>query len=114
MKKIGFAKTKFLRIAPSKIKKILNQVRGKTYLNALKILYKIPQKSGVSIFKAIKSAASNVSSNLEIDKGQLFLSQIYVNQGPILKRLHARAKGKSAKIEKKICHITVYIEKKHI
>ena len=49
-----------------------------------------------------------------MDKGQLFLSQIYVNPAPILKRLHARAKGKSAKIEKKICHITVYIEKKHI
>lgn len=59
MKKIAFAKAKFLRIAPNKIKKILNKIRGKSYFDAVKILYNIPQKPGASVFKVLKSAANN-------------------------------------------------------
>ncbi len=114
MKKIGTAKIKFLRIAPTKIKKILDKIRGKSYLSALKFLYNIPQKPGLAVFKSIKSAASNLFHSNSAEKNKLFIKEIYVNQGPILKRIHARAKGKSAKIEKKMCHITVYIEEKNI
>jgi len=114
MKKFGFAKIKFLRIAPAKIKKILDKIRGKTYSNALKLLYKISQKPGTAVFKALKSAASNACSDDQTKKLQLFISEAYVNQGPILKRIHARAKGKSAKIEKKNCHITIYLQEKCI
>jgi large subunit ribosomal protein L22 len=113
MKKTGFAKIKFIRIAPSKIKKILDTIRGKSYLNAIKLLYNIPQKSGVSIFKGLKSAVSNAChNNNNLKKEKLYISEAYVTQGPILKRLHARAKGKSAKIEKKMCHISFFIEEK--
>ena len=101
MKKIGFAKIKFIRIAPNKIKKILDKIRGKNYFDAIKLLYKIPQKSGVSVFKALKSAASNAYHKNNSKKEKLYISEAYVTQGPILKRLHARAKGRSAKIEKK-------------
>jgi large subunit ribosomal protein L22 len=114
MKKIGFAKIKFLRIAPTKIKKILDKIRGKSYINAIKILYAIPQKSGQAVFKALKSAINNACHNNSLLKEKLFISKAYVTQGPILKRLHARAKGKSAKIEKKMCHITFFVEEKNI
>ncbi len=110
MKKFGFAKIKFLRIAPTKIKKILDKIQGVTYSKALKLLYTIPQKAGTAIFKALVSAASNASHNNGIEKKQLFVKQAYVNQGSILKRVQARAKGRSAKIEKKMCHLTIYLE----
>lgn len=104
--------TKYVRIAPSKIQKLLKKIKGKSYLFALTFLYNIPQKNATFILKTLLSAASNAYNNYRIAKENLYVSCAYVTQGSILKRVHARAKGKSAKIEKKISHITINLSKK--
>jgi large subunit ribosomal protein L22 len=108
------ANTRYLRISPFKISKILDKIRGKTYISALKILYNIPQKSSFFVLKTLLSAANNAFYNNNILKENLYISVAYANQGSILKRMHARAKGKSAKIEKKICHITIFVREKNL
>ena len=113
LKKEISANIKYLRISPSKISKILNKIKGKMYTEALKILYNIPQKSGIFVLKALYSAANNAFYNKKILKENLYISIAYVNQGSILKRIHARAKGKSAKIEKKTCHLTIFVKEKN-
>lgn len=99
-----------LRIAPSKINKIIKQIRGKKYIEVLNILKKIPQKPGAVIWDALYSAASNASNNLLLSKEKLFISEAYVNQGSILKRMRPRAKGKAYRIEKKLCHLSIFVK----
>lgn len=102
--------SKYLRIAPSKLDKILKQIRGKTYLEALECLKYIPQKCGVMIWKSLKSAAANAEHNFQIDTETTYISTAFVNQASILKRVQPRAKGKAFKIEKKFSHLTICLE----
>ncbi len=111
-KLVACAHSRNLRIAPSKIQKILNQIRGKKYKDALLILKKIPQKAGASVWDTLYSAASNANHNLLASKEKLFISKAYVNQASILKRMRPRAKGKAFKIEKKLCHLSIFVEEK--
>ncbi len=99
-----------LRIAPSKINKIIKQIRGKKYLEVLSFLKKFPQKPGAAVWHTLYSAASNASNNLELSKEKLIISQAYVNQASILKRMRPRAKGKAYRIEKKLCHLSIFVK----
>ncbi len=101
---------KNLRIAPNKIDKILKQIRGKKYSDALKLLKQFPQKPGASVWNTLYSAASNAKNNLSLSKEKLFVSEAYVNQGRILKRRRCRARGKTFKIEKKYCHLSIFLK----
>ncbi len=99
-----------LRIAPSKINKIIKQIRGKKYIEVPNFLKKFPQKPGAVIWDTLYSAASNASNNLLLSKEKLFISEAYVNQGSILKRMRPRAKGKAYRIEKKLCHLSIFVK----
>ncbi len=107
------AHSRNLRIAPSKINKIIKKIRGKKYKDALLILKAFPQKAGSSIWDALYSAASNASHNLSLSKDKLFISEAYVNQASILKRMRPRAKGKAYRIEKKLCHLSIFLQEKN-
>ena len=109
LKKKATAKTKFIRIAPSKINKILIKIRGKSYKESLKILRTLPQKSGETVWHTLYSAVSNANHNLGISKENLIIKEAYVNQGPILKRIQPRARGRAYKIEKKYSHLTITV-----
>ncbi len=109
MTKIISVTSKYIRIAPSKIDKIISQIRGKTYTEALRILKVIPQKSSVKIWKTLKSAASNASTNFDFTKEKLIICEAFVNQASILKRVQPRARGKAYRIEKKFSHITISV-----
>jgi large subunit ribosomal protein L22 len=99
--------SKYLSIAPTKINKIINKIRNKTYLESLKIFKKYSQKSSQIIAKTIHSAASN-SKCL---KSSLCIAEIFVNQGSIFKRIRARAKGRAFPIQKKLSHLKVFLSK---
>jgi large subunit ribosomal protein L22 len=99
--------TKFLRISPTKVNRIAQKLKGKSYREALSFLEKIPQKTSVKIWQTLKSVGSNASHNYSLSKENLSISEIYVNQGSILKRIHARARGKAYRIEKKFSHLTI-------
>ncbi len=104
------AHAKNLRIAPNKINKIIKQIRGKKYLEALKLLKHFPQKPGAKVWDTLYSAASNASKNLSLSKENLVISEAFVNQGSILKRRRCRARGKGFKIEKKLCHLSIFVK----
>jgi large subunit ribosomal protein L22 len=108
-KNIVSATSKFIRISPTKVDVIIAQIRGKTYKEALQILKKLPQKAGVVVWQTLYSAISNATNNFNFEREKLIISEAFVNQGAILKRMQPRARGKSYKIQKKISHITIKV-----
>ena len=121
MKNCAIAKEKFLRISPTKIRKIADQIRNKKINEIINfnknnnifskkaILNHFSQKPGQALLKAIKSATFNAINNQKMKLEKLYIHKIYINNGPILKRFCAKAKGKSAEIQKKMCHITIFL-----
>lgn len=103
------ATAKYLRISPTKINVILKKIRGKSYREALTILKFLPQKAGAIVWQTLYSAVSNATNNFELKKEKLVIDEAYVNQGPILKRMRARAKGRGFKIQKKMAHLTIRV-----
>jgi large subunit ribosomal protein L22 len=103
------ATSKYIRISPTKINVIIKKIRGKSYRDALQILKFLPQKSGAIVWQTLYSAVSNATHNFDLEKEKLVITEAYVNQGPILRRMQPRARGKAFKIEKKISHITIRV-----
>jgi len=108
------ASSKYIRISPTKINLILGQIRGKSYKEALQILKYLPQKAGAIVWQTLYSAVSNATNNFDLEKEKLVINEAYVNQGPILKRMQPRAKGRAFKIEKKMSHITICVSEKTV
>ena len=103
------ATSKYIRISPTKINVIISKIRGKSYKEALQILKYLPQKAGAIVWQTLYSAVSNATNNFDFEKEKLFVVEAFVNQGPILKRMRPRARGKAYRIEKKISHITIRV-----
>lgn len=101
--------SKYIRISPIKINKILAKIRGKTYKEALNILKYLPQKAGTVTWRALYSAICNACVRLSTEKENLVVIAAYSNHGPMLKRMQPRAKGRAFKIQKRVSHITIRI-----
>jgi large subunit ribosomal protein L22 len=102
--------SKYIRIAPKKLDKILKLIRGKSYKEALEILLILKQKPGITVFKTLYSAASNALENLTWKKENLIITEAFVTRGSILKRVRPRARGKAYRIEKLFSHITIRVK----
>lgn len=103
------ATSKYIRISPSKIDVIIAKIRGKSYKEALQILKYLPQKAGAVVWQTLYSAVSNATNNFDLEKENLVISEAFVNQGPILKRMRPRAQGRAFAIQKKMSHITISV-----
>lgn len=110
-KQTSKAVAKYIRISPIKVRRILNQIRGRSYQEALMILEFLPYKACDPIWKVLNSAAANAQNNFNIKKQNLFIKVIFADQGPTLRRMRPRAQGRGYKILKPTCHITVILEK---
>nr|YP_010196405.1 hypothetical protein LKZ37_pgp063 [Gracilaria cearensis]UAD83802.1 hypothetical protein [Gracilaria cearensis] len=97
---------KYLRLSIQKTRRILNQIRGKSYQEAALILEFMPYKPCKVIKKILESAGNN-ASNLKYEKQDLIIQQAFANEGPKLKRFQPRAQGRAFKIQKPTCHITI-------
>jgi large subunit ribosomal protein L22 len=107
------ATSRYIRISPTKINVILGKIRGKSYKDALEILKYLPQKAGTVVWQTLYSAVSNASNRFGYEKENLLIVEAYANQGPILKRMQPRAKGRAFKIQKRISHVTIRVTKKN-
>lgn len=105
--------SKYLRISPSKVNIIISKIRGKTYKEALKILKYLPQKAGALVWQTLYSAVSNGINNFDLEKDNLIISEAFVNNGPMLKRMRPRARGRGFAIQKKMSHITIEVSEKN-
>jgi large subunit ribosomal protein L22 len=108
-KEIISATSKYIRISPTKVDVIISKIRGKSYKEALQILKYLPQKAGAVVWQNLYSAVSNATNNFDLEKENLIISEAFVNQGPILKRMRPRAQGRAFAIQKKMSHITIRV-----
>lgn len=101
------AKLRFARISPQKARLVADQVRGKPVEMALNELTLSTKKAAAMIKKVLESAIANAENNDGADVDELRVSRIQVDQGPVLKRMHARAKGRGNRIVKRTSHILI-------
>ena len=111
-KKEGFwAMTKYLIASPFKIRPVADLVRRKPYPEAMSILENMPQKGARLIRKTVKSAASNaLNLNKQLAEDMLYVKNIQIDEGPRMKRIWFRARGRADMLLKRMCHITVVID----
>lgn len=106
------AVAKYIRISPQKTRLVVNLIRGKKVEEAQKILIFTRKKAAGIVEKVLKSAIANAAQNPNIDEKILYVKEIFVGQGPTLKRWRARAQGRAAMIKKRMSHITVILDEK--
>lgn len=104
------ATASYVRMSSSKVVRVLDLIRGKKYAEALAILEITPHASSVVIKKVLCSAAANAEHNLGMNKDDLYVAECYTGDGPILKRMMPRAKGRGVRILKRTTHITVVLD----
>ena len=103
------ARLRFARISPQKGRLVADQIRGLPVGKALEILAFSPKKSAEIIKKVLESAIANAEHNNGADVDELSVKTIFVDQGPIMKRMMPRAKGRGNRILKRTSHITVAV-----
>jgi large subunit ribosomal protein L22 len=101
---------KYIRMSPYKVRRVLDQVRGRSYQESLMILEFLPYNAVGPIWQVVHSAAANAKHNYGLDKKNLIIDQIFADEGPKLKRIRPRAQGRAYKILKPTCHITVVMK----
>ncbi|MDJ0648432.1 MAG: 50S ribosomal protein L22 [Xenococcaceae cyanobacterium MO_188.B19] len=100
---------KYIRMSPHKVRRVLDQIRGRQYREALIILEFMPYKACGPVLKVLRSAVANAEHNLGIDPATLVVSEAFADGGPVLKRYRPRAQGRAYQIRKPTCHITVAV-----
>jgi large subunit ribosomal protein L22 len=103
------AKHTFARTSPQKARLVADQIRGLPVEEALNILTYSPKKAGALMKKVLDSAIANAEHNEGADIDELKVSKVFVNEGPTMKRIKTRAKGRADRIFKRSSHITVVV-----
>ena len=103
---------KHVRIAPRKIRIVADLVRGKNVSEAMAILKFTPKVGSKVVEKVIRSAAANAEHNNDMNVDALYISEIFVDQGSTMKRIHPRSRGQAFKILKKSSHVTVVVKER--
>jgi large subunit ribosomal protein L22 len=104
------AVSRYIRMSPSKIRRVLRQIQGKTYSEALLLLEFMPYASCTPIIKVLRSATANARNNFGMDETKLVIKSAFADQGPTMKRFRPRAQGRAYRILKATSHITIVME----
>lgn len=104
------AHLRYLRIAPRKVRLVADLIRGKSVKEAEKILNFTIKRSAIPLLKLLKSAVANAKNNFKLEEEKLFVSKIFVNEGPRLKRIFPRARGRADIRQKKMSHVTIVLD----
>jgi large subunit ribosomal protein L22 len=104
------AKARFVRVSPTKARRVIDLVRGKSVADALDILRWAPQSASEPVAKVIASAAANAQNNNGLDPSTLVVATVYADDGPTAKRIRPRAQGRAFRIRRRTSHITVIVE----
>lgn len=103
------AVARYIRMSPHKVRRVLDQIRGRSYREALIILEFMPYKACEPILKVLRSAVANAEHNEGLTPADLIVSQAFADQGPSLRRFRPRAQGRAYQIRKPTCHITIAV-----
>ena len=107
-----FAKVKYVRMSPSKVRIVLDQIRGKGAEEAVAILANMPQSAAEVSLKLLKSAIANAENNKGLNRSDLYVAETYACPGPTMKRLNIRARGRADRMLKRTSHITIILDNK--
>ena len=106
------AVAKYVRVAPRKVRVVMDLIRGKNVAEAFAILKFTPKVGADVIEKVLKSAVANAENNFDMNVDKLYVSSAYVDQGPTLKRIPPRSRGQAFRILKRTSHVTVVVEER--
>src|ERR671912_2461202 len=104
------ASARYVRMAPMKVRRVVDLVRGMQAREGLSVLQFAPQAASEPVAKVLASAIANAEHNLQLDPESLVVAVAYVDEGPTLKRFRPRAQGRAFRINKRTSHITVELE----
>ena len=106
------AVARHIRIAPRKVRIVINLIRGKNVNEAFAILKHTPKVASEVLQKVLKSAVANAEHNCDMNTDKLYVSTAYADQGPTLKRIHPRSRGQAFKILKRTSHIVLEVKER--
>jgi len=103
---------KYIRISPTKVRRVVEQIRGKPVAEAQALLRFMPHKAARVLEKALKSAVANAENNLDLARDDLIVARAYVDAGPSTRRLAPRARGRLDVMTRRSSHVTVVVGEK--
>ena len=104
------ATARFIRISSRKVKIVIDLIRGKKVADAQAILMYTPKSAAPVVLKLLNSAIANAENNLSLNKDDLYVAEVFANQGPTLKRYWPRSHGRADMILKRTSHITIVLD----
>nr|YP_010314778.1 ribosomal protein L22 [Cissus discolor]UNA64343.1 ribosomal protein L22 [Cissus discolor] len=105
-----YALSQSISMSAHKARRVLDQIRGRSYQETLMMLELMPYRACFPIFKLIYSAAANAKHNMGLNEEYLVISKATVNEGPTVKKLKPRARGRGYPIKRPTCHITIILQ----
>ena len=105
-----FAKVKYVGISPSKVRIVLDNIRGKKVNDAMAILDNATQEAAEVTAKLLKSAIANAENNKGLNRDSLIVAEVWAGPGPLLKRINIRGRGRADRILKRTSHITIILD----
>ncbi|ASR34089.1 50S ribosomal protein L22 [Prauserella marina] len=106
----AYARARFVRDSPTKVRRVIELIKGRNANEALAVLRFAPQTASDPVAKVLASAMANAENNLDLDPDTLWIKNAYADEGPTLKRIRPRAQGRAYRIRKRTSHITVEVE----
>ena len=101
---------RYVRISSRKVRIVIDLIRGKSVREAEAILRYTPKAATEPVLKLLNSAVANAENNLELNRDDLYVAEVYANQGPTLMRYRPRAHGRASRIRKRTSHITIVLD----
>ena len=98
-----------IRVSPQKLNLVAAMIRGKKVATALAELTFSHKRIARDVKKTLESAIANAENNHELDVDSLVVSQAYVGKAMVMKRFHARARGRAGRVEKPFSHLTIVV-----
>ncbi len=106
------AQAKMIRISSRKVKLVIDLIRGKQVGEAFAILKHTPKAASPMVEKLLRSAVANAEHNYNMNTENLYVKEVFVGEGPTLKRIRPRAKGSASRINKRTSHTTIVVAEK--
>lgn len=99
-----------IHLSISKVRRVIDQIRGRSYEETIMILHSMPYQASYPILKLVYSAAANANHNMGLNEADSYISKAEVNRSTIVKRFRPRAKGQSYPIKRTMCHIKIVLK----
>jgi large subunit ribosomal protein L22 len=106
------AVARYIRISPTKVRRVVDLIRGKDVEAAMAILTHVPNRAAQVVRKVVHSAVSNAVNNYSMSRDELVIAEAYVDRGPSMKRVIPRARGRADILTKRSSHITIVVRER--